>query len=70
LREFGVICGSGSVEVARFDPNNKLRSCMKKFVYTLLLGTALLAFASGCRTAHGFGEDMEKAGDKIQEGTR
>jgi predicted small secreted protein len=43
---------------------------MKKLIYTLLLGTALMAFASGCRTAHGFGEDMEKAGDKIQDGTR
>jgi len=23
----------------------------------------------GCNTAHGFGKDMEKAGDKIQEKT-
>jgi len=25
---------------------------------------------SGCQTAHGFGEDVEHAGEKIQEGTR
>jgi len=32
--------------------------------------TALLALVSaGCNTAHGFGKDMEKAGDKIQEKT-
>ena len=43
---------------------------MKKFIFTLLLGTALMTLVNGCRTAHGFGEDMEKAGDKIQEGTR
>ena len=38
----------------------------------LLLGiTSLLAIASqGCNTAHGFGQDMEKAGEKIQNGTK
>lgn len=31
---------------------------------------ALLALVGlGCRTAHGFGQDMEKAGEKIQDGT-
>jgi predicted small secreted protein len=36
----------------------------------LLFVTALLAIGSmGCNTAHGFGQDMEKAGDKIQEKT-
>ena len=24
----------------------------------------------GCRTAHGLGEDIEKAGEKIQDGTK
>ena len=28
-----------------------------------------LGLFSGCRTAHGFGEDMERAGEKIQSGT-
>ena len=37
----------------------------------LLLAAAFLAVAStGCNTAHGFGKDMEKAGEKIQEGTQ
>jgi predicted small secreted protein len=37
----------------------------------LLLGTAaLLAFGVGCKTAHGFGEDVEDAGESIQRGTR
>ena len=37
----------------------------------LLFVTALLAVVGiGCNTAHGFGKDMEKAGDKIQEGTK
>jgi len=34
---------------------------------SLLLG-ALTAF-TGCRTAHGFGEDMEAAGQSIQDST-
>jgi predicted small secreted protein len=33
--------------------------------------TALLAIVGvGCNTAHGFGKDMEKAGDSIQDGTK
>jgi predicted small secreted protein len=28
-----------------------------------------MTIVSGCRTAHGFGEDMQNAGDKIQQKT-
>ena len=35
-------------------------------VFLLALGAAAI---SGCRTAHGFGEDMENAGESIQHGT-
>jgi predicted small secreted protein len=42
---------------------------MKKFLLTCVLGTVLVAAFTGCRTAHGFGEDMENAGDKIQQKT-
>jgi predicted small secreted protein len=42
-----------------------------KRLIVLLFVTALLAIAGlGCNTAHGFGQDMEKAGDKIQDGTK
>jgi predicted small secreted protein len=42
-----------------------------KRIVVLLFVTMLLAFAgTGCNTAHGFGKDMEKAGDKIQDGTK
>jgi predicted small secreted protein len=42
-----------------------------KPIGVLLCPTALLAIVGlGCNTAHGFGKDMEKAGDKIQEGTK
>jgi len=43
---------------------------LKRYVTPLCL-LALLALTSpGCRTAHGFGQDMEKAGESIQEGTK
>jgi predicted small secreted protein len=42
-----------------------------KRLVLLFLATTLLAFVGlGCNTAHGFGEDMEKAGAKIQDGTK
>jgi len=41
-----------------------------KRILVLLFVTALLAVVgTGCNTAHGFGKDVEKAGDKIQSGT-
>jgi predicted small secreted protein len=45
-----------------------MKKLLNGLVLTLLLATALAAF-SGCRTAHGFGEDMENAGHEIQKGT-
>jgi len=41
----------------------------KSIVLVFLLALSAAAF-SGCRTAHGFGEDMEKAGEEIQKGTQ
>jgi predicted small secreted protein len=36
----------------------------------LLAGLLVLLAASGCHTANGFGKDVERAGEKIQEGTK
>lgn len=41
-----------------------------KRIVVLLFVSAILSLAGlGCNTAHGFGKDMEKAGEKIQGGT-
>ena len=44
---------------------------LTKRIVVLLCITSLLAIVGmGCNTAHGFGKDMEKAGEKIQDSTR
>lgn len=47
-----------------------MNSNMKRFVL-IAVGTALLAlFNTACNTSKGFGKDVEKLGDKIQEKAR
>jgi predicted small secreted protein len=42
-----------------------------KRIVALLCAAAFLAFVGiGCNTAHGFGKDVEKAGEGIQNGTK
>ncbi|MCL4788502.1 MAG: entericidin A/B family lipoprotein [Verrucomicrobia bacterium] len=44
---------------------------LTKRIVVLLFVTAFLALAgTGCNTAHGFGKDMQKAGEGIQDGTK
>jgi predicted small secreted protein len=45
---------------------------MKKLtmaLWLLLLGAGVISF-TGCQTAEGFGEDMEDAGEEIQDGVK
>jgi predicted small secreted protein len=42
---------------------------LKRIVVLLFVAAFLAIVYTGCNTAHGFGKDVEKAGDKIQEGT-
>ena len=42
-----------------------------KRLFVLLFVTASLAMLGlGCNTAHGFGQDMQNAGQSIQDGTK
>jgi predicted small secreted protein len=46
-------------------------STLTKRIVVLLFVTAILAIVGmGCNTAHGFGKDVEKAGEGIQNGTK
>ncbi len=41
----------------------------RALLFTII--TAILGLAgAACNTAHGFGKDVEKAGEKIQDGTK
>ena len=42
---------------------------IKRIIIVLFAASLLVMAGTGCRTAHGFGEDMEKAGSKIQDKT-
>jgi predicted small secreted protein len=43
---------------------------IKHIVVFLFVTTLLSIVGIGCNTAHGFGKDMEKAGERIQDGTK
>jgi predicted small secreted protein len=47
-----------------------MTTLFKRIIVLLCLTTLLAIVGMGCNTAHGFGKDMEKAGDKIQDGTK
>ena len=48
--------------------NNQLPTF--RFLLSFVLMALFLAAAAGCNTAHGFGKDVEKTGEKIQDGTK
>ena len=53
-----------SREAAILPRRIDMRKFIKIWMVTFLL---LLGAVSGCRTAHGFGEDMEHAGQELQD---
>jgi predicted small secreted protein len=42
---------------------------MKKILLLLVAVSGLMTAFTGCHTAHGAGEDIERAGEKIQDNT-
>ena len=42
----------------------------KRIVVLLCITTFLAVVGMGCETAHGFGKDMQNAGEGIQNGTK
>lgn len=43
---------------------------IKRIAVLLFVTTFLAIVGVGCNTAHGFGKDVENAGDSIQNGTK
>jgi predicted small secreted protein len=48
---------------------NKINATIKRVLLTVALLGVVTMFM-GCHTAHGFGQDVEKTGEKIQEKTQ
>jgi len=46
-----------------------LKVMIKKILLLAFAAFSLITATTGCRTAHGAGEDMERAGEKIQDKT-
>ena len=42
---------------------------IKRIVVLLFVSALLAIINTGCNTAHGFGKDVEKTGENIQDGT-
>ena len=43
---------------------------LKRIVVLLFVTSFVAMVGVGCNTAHGFGKDMESAGESIQSGTK
>jgi predicted small secreted protein len=50
--------------------NGDMSAFIKRILVPLFVTSFLAIVAVGCNTAHGFGKDMENAGDSIQNGTK
>ena len=47
-----------------------MSTSIKQIVVHFFITTLLAIAGIGCNTAHGFGKDMQKAGEGIQNGTK
>jgi len=50
--------------------SNHMNIILKRIAVLISFGALLSLLGTGCETAHGFGKDVEKTGEKIQEGTK
>ena len=47
-----------------------MSTLIKRIVVLLFVAVSLAMVGVGCNTAHGFGKDVENAGEGIQNGTK
>ena len=59
-----------SRQPATANQTQSMITLFKRIVVLLCISALLAVVGTGCNTAHGFGKDMEKAGEKIQDGTK
>lgn len=52
------------------NQNTNMITFIKRIVVLLIVTTFLAIVGVGCNTAHGFGKDVQDAGEGIQNGTK
>ncbi len=60
-REHPMVAGT------RMNYSSAMNSSLKHFALLLLTAAFFALVSTGCQTSKGFGKDVEKLGDKIQE---
>ena len=57
-------------QIGNRNLNKNMIILIKRIVVLLFVTASLVMVGTGCNTAHGFGKDIEKAGEGIQDGTK
>ena len=52
------------------NSNTNMTTLSKRIIVLFFVATFLAVAGMGRNTAHGFGKDVQKTGEKIQEGTK
>jgi predicted small secreted protein len=52
------------------NPTKPMTTLFKQIVVLLFISALVAVVGLGCQTAHGFGKDMQNAGEGIQKGTK
>jgi predicted small secreted protein len=55
--------------VERRPGKQRIEKDMKRLILAIAVGAVLMTWVSGCRTVHGFGEDIQNTGNAIQKKT-
>ena len=63
-------CSNPNLKQTKRNAGTNMTPLFKRIVVLLSLTGLLAIVGLGCNTAHGFGKDMEKAGEGIQNGTK
>lgn len=56
--------------MSNHNPNANMSTLIKRIVVLVFVTSLLAIVGVGCNTAHGFGKDVENAGEGIQNGTK
>ena len=56
--------------ITKHNQYTNMTTFIKRIVVLVFVSSLLVIVGVGCNTAHGFGKDVENAGEGIQNGTK